>query len=272
MRPPAPDTSTTTANARGVPLGEKVLLFLSRDPAAVDYGAGVEKHDLANSLDLLYRVFPGFLGAILGKRVLDFGCGGGYQAAGLAQRGAEHVLGLDTNPKTLAKARELAKTLGLGPNIEFAERLAPHLQKTFDVVISQNSFEHFSDPAKTLEEMKGALNSSGAIYLTFGPPWYAPHGSHMHFFTKVPWVNVLFSERTVMNVRRYFRSDGASHYEEVESGLNRMTIGKFEQIVSDSGMKVVRKNYESVKGLTFLGHMPLVRELFVNRISCVLRF
>jgi hypothetical protein len=32
----------------------------------------------------------------------------------------------------------------------------------------------------------------------------------MHFFTKVPWVNLLFSEKTVMTVSFRFKSDGGA--------------------------------------------------------------
>ena len=77
----------------------------------------------------------------------------------------------------------------------------------FDIVLSHNSMEHFGDPARILDVMKSALKPDGRLYITFGPPWYAPYGSHMHFFTRVPWVNLLFSERTVMAVRARYRND-----------------------------------------------------------------
>jgi len=269
-------TSTSPFSRRpkapgGFRVAEKVLLLLSRHPTASNYRTGAEKHDFPCALDLLCRVFPGFLDSIAGKRVLDFGCGDGYQTVALVQSGAAYALGLDTSNMTLSRARALAASFHLGSRIDFAERLEPRLQKTFDLVISQNSFEHFGDPVRVLEEMKGALKNTGAIFLTFGPPWFAPYGSHMHFFTKVPWVNILFSEKTVMSVRRHFRNDGATRYEEVEGGLNRMTVAKFERIISASGLKTAEKNYECVKGLKFLGQIPWIRELFVNRVSCVLR-
>ena len=141
---------------------------------------------------------------------------------------------------------------------------------SFDVVISQNAFEHFGDPEQILNEMNSLLKDSGIVLLTFGPPWLAPYGSHMHFFCKVPWINILFSEKTVMKVRSNFRNDGAVRYEEVESGLNRMTVTRFENIVSSNNMKLITKNYECIKGMNWLAKLPLLRELFINHISAVL--
>ena len=92
----------------------------------------------------------------------------------------------------------------------------------------------------------------------------------MQFFTNVPWVHLLFSEKVIMNVRKLYRSDGAEKFEEVESGLNKMSVAKFERIIKESGMKIVFKNYECIRGLNFLGKIPWVRELFINHVSVAL--
>jgi len=164
----------------------------------------------------------------------------------------------------------LALKYGLKGRVDFFKKLEPRLLHTFDMVISQDSMEHFTQPIESLKEMRLLMNSKGVVLISFGPPWYAPHGSHMHFFTKIPWVNILFDERTVMNVRKEFRSDGANRYEEVRGGLNRMTVAKFEKLVSESGLHVISKKYRCVKGVNFLGKIPFARELFINNVSCVL--
>jgi hypothetical protein len=73
-----------------------------------------------------------------------------------------------------------------------------------------------------------------------------------------------------MKVRVRFREDGAMRYEEVESSLNKMTVAKFEHTVSGAGLQMVHRRYDCVKNLNFRGKLPLLRELFVNQISCVL--
>lgn len=47
----------------------------------------------------------------------------------------------------------------------------------------------------------GVDTNPQSLLITFGCPWLSPYGSHMHFFTKMPWINVFFSETTVMRVR-----------------------------------------------------------------------
>jgi SAM-dependent methyltransferase len=129
--------------------------------------------------------------------------------------------------------------------------------------------EHFPDPADALRQMERLLKPTGRILITFGEPWLSPWGSHMQFFCKVPWLNLWFSERTIMTVRSLYRQDGATRYEDVESGLNKMTLQKFERIVRDSGLVMEHRRYRCLKGLDFLARTPL-RELFVNQINCVL--
>jgi SAM-dependent methyltransferase len=251
-------------------LAEKLLLLLSRRPQAFDYDEGRDHWESRDPLSELCRYFPDFHTAIIGKEILDFGCGTGYQSVALAQMRAKHVVGLDTNPTHLEKGRELARELGLQEQVEFTDKFAEAFEGRFDIAISQNSMEHFTDPLGALNAMKAALKDSGGILMTFGCPWFSPYGSHMHFFVKVPWVNILFSEKTVMNVRSMFRNDGARRYEEVESGLNKMTIAKFERLLHECGLRVGYKRYDCVRGLNFAAKLPLVRELLINHVSCIL--
>jgi len=249
---------------------ERLLLSFSRKPGSNDYCTVSEARDPDTALCLLCRVFPDFLPSIAGKEILDFGCGEGRQAVAMACSGATYVWGLDVSRRLLISARSLALEVGVEKQVDFTDRLEARFRARFDIVISQNSMEHFPDPAKALEEMKSALKPDGRLLITFGPPWLAPFGSHMHFFTKVPWVHLIFSEKTVMAVRSHFRHDGATRYEDVEGGLNKMTAGRFERLVSSGGMQILYKKYECVKGINILARVPLTRELFINRVSCIL--
>lgn len=251
-------------------IGELILRHLSRDPAAGDYIEGTDR-SASDPLKLLKREFSDLESMVSGKRVLDFGCGRGLQAVALVKEFDCSVCGLDTNTRTLEAARGFAKESDIPEErLWFREGVEKDMAGSFDVVISQNAMEHFPDPAAVLEQMKSFIGEGGIILISFGPPWFAPYGAHMHFFSRVPWIQLFFSERTVMKVRGLYRNDGAQRYEDVESGLNKMTVAKFERLVAQSGLVLSWKRYGCIKGLDWLGTIPGLRELFVNHISCIL--
>jgi len=252
-------------------IAERLLLALSRDPASV----GAEEHrddelELDESLAGLRRFVPRFDEMVRDRDVLDFGCGSGRQALALAQGGARRVVGVDLDRRAIEQARASAGRLGLDGRTEFRVAYDETLARCFDVVISHNSMEHFGDPGLVLGMMGSALKPGGKLVITFGPPWYAPYGAHMWFFTQVPWVQLWFSEATVMRVRSRYRRDGALRYEDVEKGLNRMSIARFERLIAASGLRVDYLAYRCTKGLNFLGRIPLLRELFTTQVTCIL--
>lgn len=251
-------------------IGERILVAFSRPPHAPDLDDATREPPLDHALDDLLRRFPDLRERIRGRRVLDFGCGAGRQAVALAHAGAARVIGVESNPATLRSARALAESEGLGPDRVAFAASAGDVDGGFDIVLSKDSMEHFADPEAVLAEMAGALAPGGRLLVTFGPPWLAPSGSHMHFFTRVPWVHLLFAEDTVMAVRARYRADGARRYEEVESGLNRMTVRRFERMAAAAGLRMETRRYDCVKGMDVLGKPPLLRELFINNVACVL--
>lgn len=252
-------------------IGERILLSLSRAPDSSDYEQKRSHSSVEKALELLTRVYPNLQSLVSGKRVVDFGCGAGYQSIALVKKYDCKVVGIDTNLRTLERAVRNAEYYGVdSADLSFMQSAPPNLQGAFDIVISQNSFEHFPNPEDALDQMTALLNGEGKVLLTFGPPWLAPYGSHMHFFCKVPWVNILFPEETVMKVRGYFRDDGARRYEDVESGLNKMTVSKFESIVASSGLRIAERRYDCVKGVNWIGRVPLLRELFINHVTATL--
>lgn len=252
-------------------LGESILLMLSRNPEGPDYDASIITYTIDNSLDLLTKSFGSdFLKDIIGKRVVDFGCGSGYQAVSMAIKGASFVVGVDIREELFIEGIKLAREHGVNEKVQFIAKMEDNFCDYFDIILSQNSFEHYEEPLTIMVFWKKILKPKGKIYITFGPPWYAPYGSHSHFFTKLPWVNLLFNESTVMKVRSHFRSDGAKRYEEVEGGLNKMTVRKFQEIIKKSGLTIEYINYHAVKRIKCLTRIPIIRELFINHIDCIL--
>lgn len=251
-------------------MGEFILRRMSM-PAG---GAATELDDSQGEKDALAtltREFDDFERAVAGRKVIDFGCGEGRQSIALAARYGCKVTGIEANAARRRIAEIAARGAGLTEKqAAFVEKATPAMNGRFDAVISQNSFEHFADPGAILDQFKRLLNNRGKLFITFGPPWLAPYGSHMYFFCRVPWVNVLFSERTVLNVRKDYRHDGASRYEDVEQGLNKMTVARFERLAAASGMRTEFLRYTCIRRMNFLAGIPMLREYFINQVSAVL--
>ncbi len=249
---------------------EKILLYFSKNPEDKEGHAVKNNWNLDNALDLLKKEFPQVIDEITGAYVLDFGCGFGYQSIALVKQRNCRVVGLEIDEKSLGEAKKLAQKYELSNDqVLFADNLPEECIGKFDFVISQNSFEHFQEPEKILQFMSRVIKPMGTILISFGPPWLAPHGSHMSYFCHIPWVNVLFSEKIVMNVRRKFRESDATRYE--EAGVNKMTVKRFEKIVASSGLIMKYRKYSCVKGISMLQYLPGLREFFINHITAVIQ-
>jgi SAM-dependent methyltransferase len=221
------------------------------------------------ALEKAERSFPRFRDSIRGKVVLDYGSGFGYQAIAMVHAGAKHVVGLDIMEIAKTTGEKLAAEHGVTDRTTFITCPA-ELTSKVDVVLSQNSFEHYPDPQRELNTMASMLAAGGRAFICFGPPWYAPRGSHMAYFCRLPWVNVLFPESTVMSVRSQYRDDGAKHYVDVPGGLNMMSIAKWEGLIRSTGLKAEYSHYHAVKNISFLSRIPGLRELMINDVAAVL--
>jgi len=238
---------------------------------------GTANYSFDNCLNFARKTVPRFDERIRGKKVLDYGCGFGWQAVAMAkQSGAAQVLGLDIVPTHLEAGGALASQQGYADRVTFSSFVPDHFVP--EVVVSLSAFEHFADPATDLRRMADLLPAGGNIILSFAEPWYSPNGSHINGFTRFPfsgvafpWLNLFFSERALLKLRSRYRSDRATRYGEISGGLNQMTLAKFERIVGESGLLVEELRYYAVKGLPGVTRIPVVRELLTAAVSCVLR-
>src|SRR5690606_25899989 len=141
-------------------LEDKVLDWLAQPVDAPESGSTAH-YTLDNCLDFPRKTLPDFDNLVRGKRVLDFGCGPGWQAVTMAARcGAAHVTGLDINQKWLQAGRDLAREQGV-ENVEFTDAVPPG--RTFDLVLSISAFEHFGDPAAILAQMRTLAGPGGRV-------------------------------------------------------------------------------------------------------------
>ncbi|HZH99095.1 MAG TPA: TIGR04290 family methyltransferase [Fimbriimonadaceae bacterium] len=110
-------------------------------------------HFLGDYPNVKFRRFEHALPKDLtGKTVLDIGCNAGFYSIEMKRRGAERVLGLDSDDRYLAQARLAAEVLG--HEIEF-RKLDVYdvgaLGETFDVVIFMGVLYHLRHPLLALD-------------------------------------------------------------------------------------------------------------------------
>lgn len=169
-----------------------------------------------------------------GKDVIDFGCGDGAETIELAESGARTVVGVDVQSFRFAAAMQRAAAAGVATRVRFVE-CADSLA---DLIVSIDSFEHFSAPDEILRIMASLLQPRGRVLVSFGPTWYHPLGGHL--FSVFPWAHLLFTEAALIRWRSDFKTDGATRFGEVAGGLNQMTVGRFESLVAQSPLRIVR--------------------------------
>lgn len=202
---------------------------------------------------------PSFMQRIQNKSVIDFGCGYGDDTVAMAKAGASHVIGLDIREGVLRVARQKANGT---TNVSFATQADRH---GADVIVCVDSFEHFSDPAAILRDMVGMLKRGGEVLISFGWTWYHPNGGHL--FSVFPWAHLILSERALIEWRSDFKRDGAKRFSEVEGGLNKMTIRRFEKLVDESPFRLAGMDLVPIRPLRRF-HNRLTREFTTACVRC----
>ena len=129
--------------------------------------------DPASEFKPLHDINPLRLGWIngkadlLGKTVLDVGCGGGILTESMAAAGAK-VTGIDLSEKALSVAR--LHLFESGHSIDYrlisAEDLAAQMPAHFDVVTCMEMLEHVPDPASTIAACARLVKPGGDVFFS----------------------------------------------------------------------------------------------------------
>jgi len=122
------------------------------------------------------RLF-GWMGNIIGKQILDLGCGEGRHARAAAQRGAQ-VTAIDCAAFSIACAEEKALEAGL--------RIAHHVRNSndlhgiedgsFDIVLCAMMLMDCEDLRGTIREIARVLKPAGRLFVSVLHPCFAVSG------------------------------------------------------------------------------------------------
>jgi len=220
-----------------------------------------------------------------GKTVLDIGCGAGGKTLYYASQGVSMIYGIDILPKYEAEAYALAAEKGLQDKFRFLTGDAANLNfgdGFFDAIVMNDAMEHVGKPLEVLKECYRVLKPGGRLYLNF-PPYYHPFGAHLSDAIGIPWVHILFSEKTLIEVYRQLvlpLPDGEERVSfrisrnkngEYFSYINRMTIARFKKLLADTPFNVYYYREIPLRNIFKpIVRIPGLKEGFVKMAVCIL--
>lgn len=106
---------------------------------------------------------------VVGKDVLDLGCGTAYFAAWLKRAGARHAVGVDLTPAQLDTARRMDEEFGVGLElIEANAEAVPLPDESFDLVVSEYGASVWCDPELWIAEAARLLRPEGELVFLRG--------------------------------------------------------------------------------------------------------
>ncbi len=198
-----------------------------------------------------------------GRSVIDFGCGDGATALGVASNARASVIGVDLC-RSFDSLPELAvRTLGtrlLPPNLSFRENTEagplPFPDACVDLVYSWSVFEHLADVRSVLAELQRIVKRGGTLFIQIEPLFHSPYGSHLRRLVDEPWAHLSRNEDDYLALAAAARDTVPASeqdvlyrtyaFEEVKGyliaeykRLNRITAGDLLAAVTEEGFTVV---------------------------------
>jgi len=173
------------------------------------------------------------------KIVMDYGCGFGYDSLFILQNGAEHVYCLEVSETRLKNTKELHTSHGYTNatyiiNTDVKELKNKTQGREVDLIVCRDVMEHVPSPFDVLDSMYSVLQPGGEIYIGFSPIYKSPYGPHIKTKCKIPWIHLIFSETTILNVFKkiYRLPPSITSYIEIEgSGVNKLSYFDYKKLI-----------------------------------------
>jgi hypothetical protein len=111
--------------------------------------------------------------------------------------------------------------------------------------------------------MRRLLNPGGRVLVSFGPPWRHPLGGHV--YSIFPFSHLVFPDAALVRWRSSFKTDGARTI--LESGLNKMTVSRFERLIAESPFRAENLEVVPIRKLRPIANR-LRREFTTSVVRC----
>ena len=229
-----------------------------------------------------------------GRHVLDVGTGLGGKLMHYQQLKPASITTVDIRPDFSTAARSFVTARCSDAGIRFVvadAAILPFNDDAFDVVISNETFEHVKQPLPALREISRVTRPTGWVFISF-PPYYSPWGAHLNNWVRLPWVQVIFSEQTLINAAVKVEQNSCVNRQMMPEArlvlrgcqtfphINKMTLHRFEALLQRTPLRLIRRTYLSPgwrrwpqwhARLQPLTRFPGLREMFTSHAVYVLR-
>lgn len=212
--------------------------------------------DKSKFLDIPYYLHL-WAGSTAGKRVLDFGCGSGKSAAGVALlHDAALVVGVDINTESDSCRQFLTDQIGLAAqpgNLVF-EEITPGNTTSFsdfDVIFSWSVFEHVNNRLyqPILHQLISKMKPGGLFFVQISPLYFSPEGSHLWSIGYYQWEHLVNQTSDVYD--DIMRCEALSQGEKdalwsMFRTLNRITAEDLISRFENAGLTLLRHQKDQV--------------------------
>lgn len=221
-----------------------------------------------------------------GDRVLEVGCGDGGNLLPFAEMGCK-VLGVDISETRINDAIKFFREAGLEADFIAQDFFELKPGQKYDVVISNDVYEHITDKKKYLKAIQETLNREGVFFISF-PAWQMPFGGHQQICKSKVLAHLPFIHLLPNCLYEAILKLGRENKETIEYLLDlkttSTTIEQFESLlkatqfrVLDRELYLINPHYETKFGMKprklspIIAGLPWMRNFFTTTCFYLLR-
>jgi SAM-dependent methyltransferase len=193
-------------------------------------------------------------GGLAGRKIMDFGCGLGELAAGLAYaEPTAQVIGVEVTDQPAALSSAL-KPIELEPPPNLSFREVPLGQVgddgDFDLIVSWSVFEHIQRNQfdAVMARLITRLKRGGLLFMQVSPLFFSPEGSHFWALGYTDWQHLtreLSEVREDLDASTLNERQRDLHWK-LFLRLNRFTAPDFEARLASAGFSLLRRQIDRI--------------------------
>ena len=179
-----------------------------------------------------------------GKSVLVVGSGHGTEMLWSIQNGAKEVIGIDIADRDTDALNVALEQLEINHNsnyqmLKMGIEEIENMERKFDIVLSNNVFEHLPDLNQAFNACKNVINPyDGRIIIFTDPLFYSSMGSHIP--NVEPWEHLWNKD---------IKNKSSEYALEQYNSLNRMTLSDFIKSIELNELIILKMSIVSDRNL-----------------------